>query len=293
MELRHLRYFVAVAEELHFGRAAKRLHLSQPPLSHQIKDLEEELGVELFNRSKRAVSLTRAGAAFLSRARGVLAAAADACEVARRAGLGHAGHLSIGYVHSAAYTMLPAVLRAFRQSHEDVELHLEALPPVEQIKALLTSRLDVGILRPPVNDSELAVDIVRREPFVLALPADHQLCSRSRISLQALSGEPMIMFRREPNAMHMHDLIMTFCANARLNPRVVQVTTTQHALIGLVSSGMGIAIVPQSVSALSLPGVTYRPTVEESPILELALCWRRDNDEPLVQRFRSFVKAHV
>ena len=202
MELRALRYFAALAEELHFGRAARRLSITQPPLSQAIAKLERELGVRLFERTRRRVALTLAGATFLEEARATLARAAQAVELAQRAHRGEVGRLAVGYLAATAFTLLPLVLRDFSRGFPGVKLELRELTIPQQHAALLRGDIDVAILRPPVSEAELASEIILAEPFVLALPARHPLRSLHRVPAKRLAGEPATperSFAQTPN----------------------------------------------------------------------------------------------
>jgi DNA-binding transcriptional LysR family regulator len=284
MELRQLRYFVTLAGELHFGRAAKRLALTQPPLSQAIQKLERELGVRLFERTQRRVALTHAGKAFLEEARHILARADGAMERARRAGRGEVGRLAVGFLANTAYTLLPLVLRDFARGFAGVTLDLRELTIPQQLEALRRENIDVGLLRPPVADAELCAETVLEEPFVLALPAAHALCALRRVPLRRLAGESFVMFPRTPGFLF-HDLIMGFCQRAGFAPRVAQEVNQTHAVIGLVSAGLGVALVPASAQKIALAGVAYRPLRESTPLAQVAVAWRRADASPVVAAF--------
>ncbi|MBW4640660.1 MAG: LysR family transcriptional regulator [Gloeocapsa sp. UFS-A4-WI-NPMV-4B04] len=194
MELRHLHYFIAVAEELHFSRAAERLHISQPPLSQQIRDLEDELGVKLFERTKRQVHLTEAGKVFLERSYGVLAQLEHAIAVTQQIGRGEVGRLAIGFVDSATYTLLPEILRVFREQFPAVELRLHELTTTQQIQALYDKQVDVGIVRSAISEPGLSVECLLPELLVLALPETHPLSAQTQVSLSTLAAELFILF---------------------------------------------------------------------------------------------------
>ena len=289
MELRQLRYFATLAEELHFGRAAKRLALTQPPLSQSILNLERELGVRLLDRSRRRVELTHAGKVFLDEARQTLARADRAAEYARRAGRGEVGRLTVGFLANTAYTLLPLVLRDFARGFPDVTLDLRELTIPQQLEALRRGNIDVGLLRPPVADAELASETILEEPFVLALPAAHALCALKRVPLRRLEPEPFVMFPRATGFVF-HDLIMGFCLRAGFTPRVVQEVNQTHAVIGLVSAGIGVALVPASAQKIGLAGVAYRPLREATPLARVAIARRRADASPVVGAF--FEVAH-
>lgn len=284
MELRSLRYFVTLAEELHFGRAARRLAMTQPPLSQSIAALERELGVRLFERTRRKVALTHAGSAFLDEARATLARAAQAIEAAQRAQRGHVGRLAIGYLAATAYTFLPLVLRDYSRSFPGVKLDLRELTLPQQIEALQRGDVHVGLLRPPVSDAELAAETILREPFVLALPVSHPLTALRRVPARRLAAEPFVMFPRQPGLVF-HDLVMGFCLRHGFTPRVAQEANQTHTVIGLVSASIGIALVPQSAQKIGLAGVAYRPLREATPASETAMAWRRLDPSPVVKAF--------
>lgn len=284
MELRQLRYFVTLAGELHFGRAAKRLALTQPPLSQAIQKLEAELGVRLFERTRRRVALTHAGRAFLDEARHILARAGGAMDRARRASRGEVGRLAVGFLANTAYTLLPPVLRDFARGFPDVTLELRELTIPQQFEALRRENIDVGLLRPPVADAELSAETILEEPFVLALPAAHALCAMRRIPLRRLARESFVMFPRTAGFVF-HDLIMGFCRQAGFAPRVAQEVNQTHAVVGLVSAGLGVALVPASAQKIALAGVAYRPLRESTPLAQVSVAWRRADASPVVAAF--------
>lgn len=285
MELRQLRYFVTLAEELHFGRAARRLHITQPPLSMAIAALERELGVRLFARAPRRVTLTHAGAAFFEQARLLLARAQDAVELARAADRGAVGRLRIGFMSGSIYTLLPPLLREYASRYPEVQLELRELPMPEQLLQLRRGELDLGVVRPPVEDAELEAETVFEEPLVVALPRGHRLARLSRIAVQRLAGEPFVMFQRRPGLV-MHHLVLRFCLQHGFAPRVVQEVAQSHAVVGLVSAGIGVALVPESIQGTRLRGVVYRPLAEPSPPVLTALVWRRGDGSPVLAAFR-------
>lgn len=289
MELRALRYFVALAEELHFGRAARRLAMTQPPLSQAIAALERELGVRLFERTRRKVALTHAGAALLEPARSVLARAAQAAEAAQRAQRGEAGRLAVGYLAATAYTLLPLVLRDFMKGFPDVKLELRELTLPQQIAALLKGDIEVGLVRPPVAEAELDSETILAEPFVLALPARHPLGALRRVPARRLADEPFIMFPRQPGLVF-HDLVMGYCLKQGFTPRVAQEANQTHTVVGLVSAGIGVALVPASTQKIGLAGVIYRPLREATPRSRTAIAWRRADASPVVGAFRDVAR---
>lgn len=293
MELRHLRYFVTLAEELHFGRAARRLHVSQPPLSIQIKALENELGVLLFERSQRRVELTSAGAVFLKDARDILARTASAADAARRAARGETGELTVGFVTTADYNVLPSALREFRQCNPLVRLILREATSDVQLRDLADERLDVGFLLPPVDDDRLGTLPLVREPLVAALPEQHALArGKGPLALNKLAESPFILIPRHM-APSLYDDIVSFCRRAGFSPRVEQEAVQMQTIVSLVSVGLGVALIPASLRHLGRTGVVYRTLKEASPLTETVLAWRRSDHRPTLQRFLEAVKRAV
>jgi DNA-binding transcriptional LysR family regulator len=290
VELRHLRYAVALADELHFARAAARLHIAQPPLSQQIKALEHELGVRLFDRTSRRVGLTDAGAAFIVEARRTLASAEHAIEAARRAARAETGRLAIGYVSSASYELLPAVLRAFRRRAPDVLLVLEEMNSSEQSRGVLAGTLDLGFVRrPPPTDRRLDGTVVRREPIVVAVPRDHALAGARAIRLRELVLEPFVIFPARPRPSWA-DVALDLCRGAGFEPRVVQEAVEMVSALSLVAAGIGIALVPGAVQAVPRPGVVFRP-LRPAPWSEVMLIRRNEPPTALIARFLEVVVA--
>ncbi|AUX29857.1 MULTISPECIES: LysR substrate-binding domain-containing protein [Sorangium] len=287
MDLRHLRYFTAVAEERHFGRAAQRLGIAQPPLSRQIQDLESELGFSLFDRSRRRVELTPAGVVFLAHVRRVFDALDLAVHEARRASVGETGRLVVGYLSSLAYSGITELVRAFRTDFPSVELALREMPPQEQIEALKDGRIDVGFVRAPLNDPRLASECVRREPLLVALPADHPLAGRRRIPLELLSREPFVVFPRQRGSAFF-DLVVGLCREAGFTPRIVQ-EALHLDILSLVAAGFGVSILPESIKNIRRGGLALRPIVG-APVTDLLLAWRADDASPTLGQFLSFVR---
>ena len=285
MELRHLRYFVAVAEELHFGRAAEKLHISQPPLSMQIRSLEEHLGVTLLHRTQRHVSLTQAGHAFLQEARQILARLEQAVLVTRRASRGEIGELVVGFISVADYNVLPAVLREFRRRFPMVNLTLRESTTDAQIRDLLGGRIDLGFVLPPVAEPALESICIVREPLVVALPERHPLADRrGRLALAQLRDAPFILFPR-PMAPGLYDDVVSFCRAAGFSPRVEQEAIQMQTIISLVSAELGVALIPASLTNLRRTGVTYKTLREASPLTEIHLAWRRGDELPALRLF--------
>lgn len=286
MELRHLRYFVAVAEERHFGRAARRLRIAQPPLSRQIQSLEAELGFSLFDRSRRRVELTPAGAALVPHAQRVFEALDLGIREAGRAASGQIGRITIGYASSVAFSGLPELLRAFRARSPAVDVVLRELAPQEQVDAVKSGRIDVGFIRGPLDDAELASRLVRSEPLVVSMPEGHALASRKRITLKMLAGEPFVSFPRVRGPAFF-DFLMRLCHDAGFTPRIVQ-EAPQLDIVSLVAAGFGVALLPDSVRGARRPGVVFRP-LAGTPPTELFVAWRPTDGSPVVRDFLQVV----
>lgn len=282
MELRHLRYFRAVAEELHFGRAAARLNMAQPPLSQQIRQLEQELGAELFNRSTRKVELTPAGAAYLDRVGAILDAVEDAGGQARRIAAGVEGHLAIGCVGSATYSLLPQFVRALADELPGVEVSVrgEMLAPY-QVVALVNGEIDIALLRPPVDHSRIVVETIRRDPLIVALPDKHRLTQRDSLRVAELRDEDFIAHAGSGRSI-MNNLLTAACAEAGFIPRIRHEVEETSTLLTLVAAGLGVAIVPAPTSALGLPGVAYRPLAPPEVSVALAVARLSDSDNAVI-----------
>ena len=284
MELRHLRYFVAVAEEMNFGRAAQRLAISQPPLSQQVKDLEHELGAELIDRSRRRIRLTHAGALFLEEARLALSQAEKAARTARRAQRGEIGTLSVGFVGSATYQVLPEALRSFRERYPDVELRLRTMHGAQQVEAFREGRIQVGVLRPPVDDY-LATRTLLEETLVAALPADHPLARSRKVGLSELAGEHFVLAPRTSGPAT-HDRIVGLCRRAGFSPDVAQESAELQTVAGLVAAGMGVALlVGRPEHLLRHRGVAYLEVTDPGATWELAAAWRKEERSPTARAF--------
>jgi len=283
MELRHLRYFVAVAEELHFGRAAKKLHIAQPPLSQQIKRLEADLGVQLFSRTKRSVQLTDARRTFLQGARLTLRDAEHAVRAARRAHLGEIGHLRLGFVDSAIYTYLPGLLSEFRARYPDVDVELVELPSRAQPQALIDDRVDVSLMREPIPDTLDSFSIAREEVVVL-VPSTHALAGRDEISLSDLVDEPLILFDR-PNDPRTYDRLLPVLHDAGINIVVRQEANELRTIVALVSSGFGIGFGPESLRYWNTPGLSLCRLRPAPVIVDTMVAWRRDDRSEVLRVF--------
>jgi DNA-binding transcriptional LysR family regulator len=290
VELRQLRYFVAVAEELHFRRAAARLHMSQPPLSQQIAALEEELGVRLLERTRRRVELTAAGESFLRDARATLAELDVAVSAARAIDAGQEGVLRVGFVGSALLSIVPGIVQRFRRARPGVEIELRERSTAEQLRAVSTGLIDVGLVRPPIEtDESLHTEVVMRERTIAALPPGHPLASLRRVPLRRLAGEPLVLFPRA-QAPGFHDLLVGELAATGTFPHIAQYAPEMTTIIGLVAAGIGVSLVPASVEHLAIDGVTYRP-LAGAPDTELVAVTRAAEHSPLVSAFIAEARA--
>ncbi|MGG6265458.1 LysR substrate-binding domain-containing protein [Leptolyngbya sp. AN03gr2] len=289
VELRHLHYFIAVAEELHFSRAADRLCISQPPLSQQIRSLEDELGVRLFERTKRQVQLTEAGKVFLERAYLVLGQLEQAIAITQRIGRGEVGRLAIGFVDSAMYTVLPEILRVFRAQFPAVELQLHELTTAQQIEALHHKQVDIGIVRSAISEPGLIVECLLPESLVLALPETHLLAAHPQVSLSDLAEESFILFPAKMGPVF-YEQIIHLCQQAGFRPKVAQEAVQMHTIVGLVAAGLGIAIVPASLQNFHRSGVIYRPLQEQIPNTGLYLGWRQHDSSPVIKAFLNLAR---
>ena len=291
MELRHLRYFIAVAEELHFGRAAERLGISQPPLSQQIQALEEEIGARLFERTNRRVELTDAGRLFLDESRQVLAQVDKAVLLARRAHLGELGELKIGFTSSAPFTStIPSSIHAFRKAYPDVHLDLQEMSSRQVLKALLEESLQVGVIRPlALPDAVHRVELFR-EPLVAVLRADHPLAAGSEdgLAIAALAEEPFVFFPRSYGT-GLYDQVIALTRQAGFSPRIAQEASEAMTIIGLVSAGLGVSILPASFRRTRVDGVVYRTLSDPEATTAVWLVRRQNEGSPLALSFIDLV----
>ena len=284
MELRHLRYFLAVAEELHFGRAAARLHISQPPLSQQIRRLEKELQAPLFQRTKRHVELTNAGRVFPGDARALIAQAEQAAGNAKRAGRGEIGQVLVGCDLWADFLNGANIIRLFARRHPDVEVELRDLTATEQISALESGRIHVGILRPPVPSKALISERLLSENLVVAFPRGHRFKSYGRVFWPALGDEPYVLFSRR-RAPAFDALVARACHDAGVTLRVKYEVEHPQTILAIVEAGLGISLVPASLQMVRRSAIAYRRLSPAGPALETVIAWRRDSELPLVQAF--------
>jgi DNA-binding transcriptional LysR family regulator len=290
VELRHLRYFVAVAEERHFGRAAARLHIAQPPLSQQIRRFEAELGEPLLYRTTRSVELAPAGEVLLERARDILAAVDAAIDDARRAARGEYGRLAVGFTGSCTYEMLPALAAALREELPGVVLDLqgELLTPA-QVSRLLDGTLDLGLLRPPVHVRDLCTEMLRSEPLIAVLPESHPLADEDALPLEQLEGEPFVTYPSHFRSV-VHDAVEDACAAHGFKPLAAHEVSETATLVSFVAAGLGVSLVPASVAKMTVHGAIYRPLAGDTTRVELAAAWRRDDDRPVLARALDIIR---
>lgn len=290
MDLRHLKYFIAVAEELNIGRAAQRLHISQPPLTRQIHQLEEELGVQLLVRTPRGVELTHAGEMFLGEARNIRSLVEQGIERTKRAGQGKLGRLDIGIFGTGIFSAIPELLQLFRSAHPDVRVVLHTMSKEEQIEALRQRRIAVGFNRilSPLPDIENVLII--KEPLYLAINEGDPLSRQESVSLMELGKHPLVLFPTgaRPNFA---DKVMELCREMGFVPDVSQVVGDAVTGVALVAGGFGITIVPKSATTLNLPGVVYRPFFDGlSATLDLSCIHRKDDPSPILREFLAAIQ---
>ncbi|MEU8144456.1 LysR family transcriptional regulator [Nonomuraea sp. NPDC048901] len=284
LALHQLYAFAVLAEELHFGRAAVRLGVAQPPLSQQIRRLEERVGHPLFERRASGVVLTSAGHELLPAARRALGEIADGLEAARRVGGGEAGRIRVGFAASLALTILPGMLRAYRDRYPGVEMEIREMTTAPQVAALLERSIDVGLLREPPDDPGLAAEVVLSEEFVVVLPVGHVLADRRVVPVAALAEEPFVLLNRDAGPT-VHDRIVGLCRSVGFEPRIGQYAVEWATVSALVEAGLGVSLAPASVRRIRLKGVAYRRIEPDSARTTVAMCWRPDDANPLVARF--------
>jgi DNA-binding transcriptional LysR family regulator len=287
MELRRFKYMAVLAEELHFGRAAERLGIAQPALTQQIQALERDLGVQLFQRTKRSVTLTVAGRVTLEEAIRTLQQADRTALVARQAGRGQLGHIEIGFVGSAIFSgMLSGAIFRFREANPLVELRLSELGILQQLNDISSGRLDLGIVRTPVKSlpPDVGISELYREPIILALSAKHSLARRKGITLGALKDEQFVAMQIQ-EGIGFNAQVAEICAQGGLTPHVAQRATQFVALAGMVAGGLGIAFVPESLRHVQIPDIVYRPLTEITEQSTLAMAFRKSERAPAVMAF--------
>jgi DNA-binding transcriptional LysR family regulator len=286
VELRHIRYFLAVAEEQHFTRAAAQVGIGQPPLSQQIKDLEREVGAALFHRLAHGAELTEAGKAFLAGVKEMPLIAERATKAARRAARGEKGSLRVGFTASATFNVVvPSTIRAFRGAYPDVDLTLEEDNTAPLITRLREGTLDAAFLRPGTPGAEeLQLRRLPEEPMVAALPKDHPAAALKKVHIAILKDEPFLLFPREI-APTVYDAVVDACRKAGFEPVISQFAPHYSTIVNLVAAGLGVSIVPASMMQVRVTGVAYRPITGQSPTTRLALAFRRGETSPVVRNF--------
>ncbi|MEO5863206.1 MAG: LysR family transcriptional regulator [Burkholderiales bacterium] len=291
MELRHLRYFIAVGEHLHFGRAAEQLHISQPPLTRQIKQLEQELDVALFIRTNRRVDLTAVGQRLLAEAKPLLVQFESLKHHVSETAAGRLGKLAIGFISVADYHVLPSLLREFQSCYPNVTLNLREATTDLQLDSLRNGEIDIGIAL--LMDPSLQFQPMFQEELVAVLPSSNEANSppslAKAISVRALAERPFVMFPRQ-SAPGLYDAIVETCDRAGFAPRVAQEAIQMQTIISLVSVGMGVALVPASLTNLGRAGVIYRPLKEKSLLVTTGLAWKNNNSSPTLRAFLDLVE---
>jgi len=293
MELRHLRYFIAVAEERNIGRAASRLHISQPPLTRQIQQLEEELGVQLFNRTPRGMELTPAGELLLDEARNINAVIEQATERTQRAGQGKFGRLDVAIFGSAILDTIPRLLADFRETYPDVKVVLHSMRKEEQLEALRQRRISVGFNRLITPSPDYTLELITTETLLLALPENHPLAQHASVDFKALANVPLILYPTggRPNFI---DKALGLFQQTGVEPNIAQEVGDAVTAVSLVSKGFGVSLVPQSSKALSLPGLTYRPMtgLPANANVDLSCIYRPDDRSPLLAAFLDMIRSY-
>lgn len=286
MELRHLRYVLAVGEERSFTRAAERLHVAQPSLSVQVKALEAELGVELFDRSRRTIQVTAAGEAMMDEARSILRHVERSTAHVKQTGAGYAGRLALGFVPSASNAVLPPLVRAFTAAHPDVTLDLLEMAPRELFAGIHAARLDICCLYLPFEDDALQSVVISEEEFIVALPSGHVLADAPEVDVRALREQPFVLPANH-GMPGLHAQVLAICRDAGFYPRAVQEDVwLVQTIVGLVGAGAGVALVPANARALTPDGVVYRSLA--GPVthrVQMAAVWRRGDGSPLLSQF--------
>lgn len=291
MDLRRVRYFVAVADSLHFGRAAERMNVVQSAISQQLRLLEDELGVGLLERDRHNVQLTDSGRLFLVECRLLLSQAEKAKRVARNAASGVTGHITVGFVDNALWLVLPTLLRSFHDQHIGVELTLQPVDRSAQVRGLEDRTIDVALIPSPAPSGEYETDSFVQAPLVAALPLNHPMARLPVVSLEGLADEPFVLF---PLAMgsRLLEIVHTACAAACFRPRVAQEARQMHTLLALVSAGLGVTLVPRWVAMTHVPNVIFRPISTHAVPYELVFAWRREPTSGVLTRFLA-VANHV
>jgi len=292
MELRHLRYFVAVAQHLNYSEASRRLHVAQPAISQTILDLEKEMGVKLLLRTNRSVQLTAGGGIFLREAEDILRRAGEARRLAQRAARGEVGSLGIGFFGTAAAPILPSLVQAYRRKLPDVELQLYELNPDQQLDAFDDGRIQLGFSRPlPANRrEEFEEEVVYIDQLVIALSETHPLAKQRVIRLKSLAGEPFVQFHRR-GAPGLFDEVIATCRRAGFSPRIINEPNFMATVMTLVESGLGVSLIPYCVRTLNRAHVVIRPISPISARIPLCVAWRKSEKSPIIAAFLDNLRA--
>ncbi len=290
MELRQLKCFIKVAEELHFGRAAAALHLSQPALSKQIQALENSLEVQLLERTKHWVRLTTAGQTFLETARRIMQEMEEGIQVTRQVAEGAIGKLRIGFTEATLFSLAPDIVKTYRERYPQVELTIASSGTETQVEALRTHQIDVGFVYLPIREPSLKVQPLFAEVYIAALPVSHRLARQKQIALQALANEPLIFYPRSL-APVLYANFIKGCEQARFVPNIIQEAELAQTRLGLAAAGVGITFVLSALQNLNAKGVVYRPLSEDFLTLKLALAWRQNETSPVVHEFLKVIKT--
>ena len=292
MELRQLKYFIAVAEELHFGRAAESLHLSQPALSKQIQALEDSLDIQLLERTKHYCRLTMAGQKFLEKAQRILEEVEEGIQVTKQVASGQMGRVRVGFTEATLYSLAPSIVKTYREHYPQVDLILTSDGTETNVEALRTHRIDVGFVYLPIREPSLSVYSLYEEIYVAALPSSHRLTRHKEISLESLANEPLIFYPRSlAPVLYAH--FIQCCEQAGFLPTIVQEAEPSQTSLGLASAGVGITFVLSAMQNLRAKGVVYRPLISNFLTLELALAWRGEESSPAVHEFIKVLKTII
>ncbi|MCB1908717.1 MAG: LysR family transcriptional regulator [Rhodocyclaceae bacterium] len=290
IDFRQLRYFIALADTLHFGRAAARLHISQPPLSRQIAALEEELGVALFKRTSRQVEMTAAGSHFHAQAVRIVEALNSAVRSTQATERGERGVLRVGFTMSAAWSVLPPLIKTYGSGYPDTDVQLSEVLPRELNDALISGKADVGIAFPWQRPPGLEYLPIHAEPLCAVLPAGHPLAQTPEIAIGELANEPFITFPAA-TAPALHELVIGSCREQGFEPHIRLETHLQQTIVNLVAEGLGVSLVPQSMSKMQLPGAVFR-SVADARMVEQGLIWAASNDNPCLKHFLDCARSY-
>jgi DNA-binding transcriptional LysR family regulator len=293
MEMRQIRYFVAVADELNFSRAALRLHIAQPPVSQQVRNLEEEMGLLLFDRGSRPLRLTQAGKFFHARCREILSSLHTAVADTQRIGNGHSGWLGIGFVSSAMNVLLPTVLQRFRAAFPDVEMQLFEMVRDEQAPALLDRRIHVGFVRPTLAESELVEELLYDESIVVAMPSSHRFAHRKCVPIHELAGEPIVLYGGRATQVDNDKSLLSVWRDSGIEPKITVEAQHADSALGLVAAGMGMTLTVSSFGNFPRAGISFVPVTGVPPNLPMQIAYRPDERSSIVAAFLKIVREEA